>query len=178
MMQTPEISPNSHSTPVNFRNAALGASVVLTLVFASIAAIEYSRAPLISTVTSTETTTSTLTTVSTTSVLSVSTETVFTTAFALSVSVNSSSYAAGYPILVRGSVGPVPNAPTNVTLVISAIGIVFATATTPLSITNGTYSYTLVAGEWEVGVYTLTAICVAFGVPETATTQFTMGVVA
>lgn len=161
--------------------------VVLTLLFASVAAIEYSRAaPSASTVTltspstttQTETTTSILTVLSTTIVLSVSTMTVFTTAFALSLGLNSSSYAATYPMLVTGSLDPVPVAPTNVTLVISIGGALVADATTPVSLTNGTYHYTFIAGKWYAGVYTLTAICVAFGVPETATTQFTMGVVA
>lgn len=160
------------------RNVALGVFVALTLVFASMAAIEFSRAPSSSTVTHTETTTITSTAVSTTGVLSVSTVTVSTTAFALSTSVNGSAFSNYGPILVKGGVDPVPVAPTNVTLIVGWPGGIVANATTPVSTANGTYSYTIVAGGWPAGVYTLTAICVAFGVPETATTQFTVAPVA
>ena len=52
---------------------------------------------------------------------------------------------------------------------------VAATATSRVSGIDGSYSYTLVVGgssAWVVGVYTVTALCVAFGATETATTQF------
>jgi hypothetical protein len=170
---------------VNSKNVALGAFVVLTLMFASIAAIEYSRGPSLSTITrtsfstatSTETTTTTSTTVSTTSIVSVSTVTAAkSTAFALSVRVDSVDYTTKQPILVNGNVYPAPDAPSNVTLVVTSPAGVAATATSRVSTVNGSYSYTLVAGgslAWVTGVYTVTAICVAFGATETASTQFT-----
>jgi hypothetical protein len=169
---------------VDSKNVALGAFVVLTLVFASIAAIEYSRVPSLSTVTrtsfstttSTETTTTTSTTVYTTSIVSVSTVTAAkSAAFALSVRVDRQDCTTNQPILVNGSVSPAPNAPSNVTLVVTSGFGVAATATSRVSGINGSYSYTLVAGgssAWVSGVYTVTAICVAFGATETATTQF------
>ena len=170
------------------KNAALGAFVVLTLVFASIAAIEYSRGPSLSTITrtsfstttSTETTTTTSTTVSTTSIVSVSTVTATkSAAFALSVRVDRQSYTTNYPILVNGSVSPAPNAPSSVTLIVTGPAGVAATATSRVSSINGSYSYTLVAGGssvWVVGTYTVTAICVQGGATETATTQFTYAI--
>ena len=168
------------------KNAALDAFVVLTLAFASIAAIEYSRGPSLSTITrtsfstttSTETTTTTSTTVSTTSIVSVSTVTAATSgAFALSVRVDRQSYTANEPILVNGSVYPPPSDPFNVTLVVTGPAGVTATASSRVNSINGSYSYTLVAGGstvWVTGVYTVTAICVQFSAVETATTQFTV----
>jgi len=170
---------------VDSKNVALGAFVLLTLMFASIAAIEHSRGPSLSTITrtsfstttNTETTTTTSTTVSTTSFVSVSTVTAAkSAAFALSVRVNRVAYTTNEPILVNGSVSPAPYFPLNVTvtlIVISGFGVV-ATGTSQVSTVNGSYSYTLVAGgssAWVSGVYTVTAICV-FGATETATTQF------
>jgi len=146
------IERGGNESSVDSKNAALGAFVVLTLIFASIATIEYSRGPSLSTVTSTslstvtsaQTTTTTSTTVSTTSVVSVSMVTASTTAaFALSVRVNSPVYAANEPILVSGSVLPGPNAYctlSNVTLiVIGPVGVI-ATASTGESSVNGSYS--------------------------------------
>jgi hypothetical protein len=168
---------------VDSKNVALGAFVVLTLVFASITAIEYSRGPSLtitrtsfSTTTSTETTTTTSTTVSTTSIVSVSTVTAAkSAAFALSVGVGRQDYTTNQPILVDGSVSPALS-PLNVTLIVTSPASVAATATSRVSSINGSYSYTLVASgssAWVTGVYTVTAICVAFGATETATTQFT-----
>ena len=162
------------------KNVALGAFVLLTLIFASIAAIEYSRGPSLSTITrtsfstttSTETTTTTSTTVITNTAVLVS-----RVAFALSVRVDRQVYTTNYPILVNGSVSPAPNAPSNVSvslIVISPAGVA-ATATSRVSSIDGSYSYTLVAGgssAWVVGTYSVTAICMWSGATETATTQF------
>lgn len=169
------------------KNVVLGAFVVLTLIFASIATIEYSRGPSLSTITrtsfstmtSTETATTTSTTLSTTSIVSVSTVTASTTAaFALSVRVDRAAYTTNEPVLVSGSVLPGPNAYgsiSNVTLVvIGPIGVI-ATASRGESTINGSYSYTLVtegSSVWLAGSYTVAAICVAYGATETATTQF------
>jgi hypothetical protein len=100
-------------------------------------------------------------------------------AFALSVRVDRQAYTTNQPILVSGSVSPAPNVPSNVTLIVTSPCCVAATATSRVSGIDGSYSYTLVAGgssAWVVGVYTVTAICVAFGATETATTQFTFAV--
>jgi hypothetical protein len=169
---------------VDSKNVALGAFVVLTLAFASITTIEYSRSPSLSTITrasfatatSTETTTTTSTTVSTTSIVSVSTVTAAkSAAFALSVRVDRQDYTRNQLILVSGSVSPTPNIPSNVTLiVISPVGVA-VTATSRVSNSNGSYSYTLVAGSssaWVSALYTVTAIWVVPGANETAITQF------
>jgi hypothetical protein len=176
---------------VDAKNFALGAFVVLTLVFASAAAIEYSRGPSLSTitstafstVTSTETTTTTSTTVSATSLVSISTVTASSTAaFNLSVRTDRAAYTTNEPIFVSGRVLPGPNASgslANVTLIVTGPVGVIATATSRVSSFNGSYSYMLVAGGssgWVVGVYTVSAICLAFGAAESATTQFTYAV--
>lgn len=171
------------------KDVALGAFVVTTLVFASIAAIEYSRGPspstatststLLSTTTTTETTTTISTTISTTSVVSVSTVTAAkSVASALSVRVNRPDYTTNQTILVNGSVFPAPNFPLNVTLIVTSPEGVIAIASSPVSNANGSYSYTLLARGpgWVVGVYAVTAICVDYGVTETANTQFTFAV--
>lgn len=171
---------------VDSKNVALGAFVVLTLVFASLAAIEYSRGLSLSTttrtsfstMTSTETTTITSTTVITITPVSVS-----RVAFALSVRVDRQGYTTNYPILLNGSVSPAPNAfsNVNVTLIVISPAGVAATASSHVSGVNGNYSYTLVAGGsgfWVSGVYSVTAICVWSGATETATTQFTYTVPA
>ncbi len=165
------------------KSLVLGAFVALTLMFGSTAAIEYSRglSPTItrtsfSTTTSTETTTTTSTTVSTTTVVSVSTLTATNSAaFALSVRVDRPCYTTSQPILVNGSVSRAPTTPTNLTLIVTGPAGTAAAATSRVSSINGSYSYTFVAGgsvAWVTGVYTVTAVCVAFGVAETATTQF------
>ncbi len=135
-----------------------------------------------STTTSTETTTTTSTTVSTTRIVSVSTVTATKSAtFALSVSVDRQAYTTNYPILVSGSVSPTPNIPSNVTLIVISPAGVAATAISRVSNSNGSYSYSLVAGgssAWVSGVYVVTAIWVVPGANETATTQFTYTVPA
>jgi len=95
-------------------------------------------------------------------------------AFALSVRVDRQDYTTGQPILVNGSVSPA-SSPLNVTLIVTSPASVAATATSRVSSIGGSYSHTLVAGgspAWVSGVYTVTAVCVAFGATETATTQF------
>jgi len=126
--------------------------------------------PTISTVTTTSTT------VSTTSIVSVSTVTAAkSAAFALSVGVDRPDYTTNQLILVNGSVSPTPNFPLNVTLIVTSPLGVIAIASSPVSNTNGSYSYTLRAGAagWVVGVYGVSAVCVDFGATGTATTQFT-----
>ncbi|HVC27813.1 MAG TPA: hypothetical protein VND40_06590 [Nitrososphaerales archaeon] len=169
------------------KNVALGAFVGLTLIFASIAAIEYSRGPSLSTTTSTETTTTTTTMVSTSSVVSVSTVTGTATssgAFALSVRTDMFDYQANEPIIVSGSISPGPNANggySDVNLIVVGPEGIVANATSQVSTTNFSYSYTLVAGNysaWPGGGYTVVAVCTAFGTTETATTQFIIAVPA
>jgi len=173
---------------VDSKHLALGAFVALTLIFASTTAIEYSRGPSLSTITSTalstitrtETATTTSTTVSTTSVVSVSTVNASSTApFALSVRVDRGEYTANQPILVNGSVLPGPDAYGTladfVTLVVIGPDGVIASANSQVSRLNYSYSYTLVAGgssDWFTGDYTIIAFCTAYGATETATTQF------
>jgi hypothetical protein len=128
----------------------------------------------------TSTVTTTSTTVSTTSVVSVSTLTASSTAaFALSVRVDRGDYTANQPILVNGSVLPGPNASgtlsQDVTLVVIGPFGVVANTTSPVSRSNYSYSYALVAGAssgWVPGQYTIIVLCTAYGATETAMTQF------
>ncbi len=182
---------------MNARDALLALFVVLTMVFASTTVYESGiRTTLtstststrtstvkatmtstsFSTMTSTETITSTTTTVSTTKVVSVSTVTATSSAaFVLSVHVERPTYTTNQTILVNGSVSPVPQPPSYVFIsVISPTGNV-TTATSRVGMTNGSYTYALMAGGspfWVTGVYTVVAVSVAFGATETATTQF------
>jgi len=123
-----------------------------------------------------ETTTTTATTTSTTSLVSVSTVTAtITAAFALSVRVDSPDYTTNQPILLSGSVFPVPNA-SDVFLIVTGPAGAVAIVTSRTSSINGSYSYTLVTGgspAWVTGHYTVTAVCAAFSATETATAQFT-----
>jgi hypothetical protein len=104
-----------------------------------------------------------------------------TTAFQLSVGVNNSAYSGNESMLVSGSVSPPPNAPSNVTVIItSPVGVV-ATATSQVSTVNGSYSHAFVTGGtpgWVSGTYTVTVVCVAFGETDTATATFTFTVPA
>lgn len=170
------------------RNVVLGVFVALTLIFASVAALEYSRGPSISTTTrtsfsistSTATTTTTTTIASTTSLVSVSTVTATNTAgFALSVRVDRQDYTTNQSILVNGTVSPPPISPSSVTLIVTGPNGVAATANSEVSMTNGSYSYTFLAGgspAWVVGAYTVTAICTESGATEAATAQFSFAV--
>lgn len=173
-------SANPSGERLNARTALLGLFVVLTMVFASTTVYESgTRTTLTSTSTSTSTATSVSTIIGTattsTTVITTSIVLVSKAAFALSVRLDRATYTANQPITVNGSVSPVPNAHSNVTLIVTSPAGVAATATSWVSSINGSYSYTLVAGgssAWVSGVYTVTAICVAFGATETASTQF------
>lgn len=95
--------------------------------------------------------------------------------YSLSIAADRPEYTINDSVTVRGSLSPPPQAASNVTIAVDGPLGVVAMATTPVSVADGTFECTFVAGGaggWVTGVYGVTARWSLSAENATATTAF------